>query len=317
MKVTWCLAVVISIVGCHESMNPPQAVAEPRATDAPTDVAALAEPARSTEMLHRAEAAAEAGRWREAADLFSTAWEYEAPVDAFLTSLETSRSEAMDEAAGDDEVNQLIYMVSMRERVRALAACPEPFPADLPGEYMVHYVLHMGEEVDPIEELSAADPWRVGLQLWSVRRGDSALEPEKAVELAVARYLERPDLWTDAVTGQLWLLAAEAGLVEATDAWPEMIRPKWREAPNDRGLVVVEVRQWGGGMIRTLPGMVGLLIDGEPVSPGWTGRPVPRELTPGPHTVRFLERFLHAREIPLEVEAGRCQALMMVAIAGV
>jgi len=317
MRVTWYLAVMMAVVGCHESTNPPGAVAEPRATEAPAELANLPEPARSTEALHRAEAAAQAGRWREVADLYSTVWEHEAPVDAFLTSLETSRFDAMAEASRDDEVMQLIHMEAMRERVRTLAACPDPFPADLPGEYLVHRTLQLGEDVDPAAELAAADPWRVAIQLWAVRRGDSPLKPEKAAELAVARYLERPDLWTDAVTGQLWLLAAEAGLLEPAAEWPEMIRPSWRETPVARGLVVVEVRQWGGGMLHDVPGMVGLLIDGEPVLPGWSGRPEPREVAPGPHTIRFLEQFLHSHEVTIEVEAGRCQALLLVAIAGV
>lgn len=284
---------------------------------AEVDLDSLPAPARSTELLRRAEAAAAAGRWQEAARYYSATWEHEFPVDAFFTSLEKSRSKAMAEASRDDALNQRIYIEALRERTRRLAACPDPFPNDIPGEYMVHRLLTEEETGNPEQELSAADPWQVATQLWAVRRGDAELEPVRAAELAVARYRERPDLWTEAVTAQLWLLAAESDLIDVSAGWPEAIRPSWRRAPAGGGLLAVEVRQWGGGMLHTLPGSTGLYIDDEPASPGWSGRPEPRELTPGAHVIRFLDGHLHSQKVVVEVEPGRCAVLVLVAIAGV
>ncbi len=317
MRIAWTVAVAIVLVGCGDAAPPPEVAAEPGTASESTDLDSLPAPARSTEVLRRAEAAAEAGDWFGAAGLYSAVWEHEFPVDAFFGTLEQSRNEAMANAAGDDDVMQLIHMEALRERVRYLAACPEPFPADLPGEYMVHRLLTFGMEFDPEDELKAADPWRVAIQLWNVRRGYSDVAPNRAAELAVGRYLERPDLWTEAVTGQLWLLAAKADLVEQSGRWPEEIRPSWRSAPAGSGLLAVEVRQWGGGMLHDMPGSTGFFIDGEPATPGWSGRPEPRELAPGTHVVRFLAGQLHSQQIPVDVEPGSCSALVLMAIAGV
>jgi hypothetical protein len=317
MRLLWTAVGVMAMVGCNGSANPSETAVQVRAVPATTELESIPAPARSTEVLRLAEAAAEAERWRESSDLFSAVWDYEFPVDAFFDSLERSRAEAMAEAARDDELKQLVYLEALRERVRTLAGCPEPFPADLPGEYMVHHLIHLGEEVDPEEELNALDPWRVAIQLWRIRRGDSSMDAGRAADLAVARYLERPDLWTGATTDQLWLLAAETDLVNASTVWPEMIRPQWRHAPSGSGLLSVEVRQWGGGLLDPLPGMTGLLVDGQPVSPAWSGRPEPRELAPGTHVIRFLENHLHSHELPVEIAPGSCSALVLVAIAGV
>ncbi|MCP4897982.1 MAG: hypothetical protein GY906_13500, partial [bacterium] len=162
-----------------------------------------------------------------------------------------------------------------------------------------------------------ADPWRIAIQLHAVRYGDSDLSPQRAAEIAVDRYGERPDLWTEAVTHQLWLLAAEADLVEESSAWPEELRPSWRHPVSGRGLLAIEVRQWGGGMLQPMPGTIGLLIDGQPANPGWTGRPEPREFESGTHEFRFLNGQLHSSSVKIEIEPGTTKTVLLIAIAGV
>jgi len=320
MRILWSAMLVMMLVGCDEkSLQGAANGAQPPAgeTEEPVSLDSLPAPARSTELLRRAEEAGAAEAWTEAARLYSRVWEHEFPVDAFFDTVEISRIQVMETAASDQAVSELVYMYAMAEVVRRLTACPEPFPEDLPGEVMVHWILTSKENAEPERELAAADPWRIAAELWAVRHGHSNLKPDLAAERAVARYLSRPDLWTAAATNQLWLLAAESDLVEASSGWPAEIRPAWRRAPSDGGLLTVEVRQWGGGMLRTLPGMTGMLIDGQPAVPGWGGKPEPRKMKPGRHEIRFLDMQLHSRTVPVEVEPGTCQAVMLIAIAGV
>ncbi|MCP4898780.1 MAG: hypothetical protein GY906_17555, partial [bacterium] len=203
MRTTSILVALGFLIGCAggsaQEPNPHVHSAENASTNT-SDLDDLPSIGHSSELLRQAEEAVTAQNWKGAATLFSRVWEPGFPVDAFVTNLESSRSNAMEQAARHPELRDAIYMQAFKSSVRTLAACPEPFPPDLPGEYMVHGLLATDSRQNPRAELTAADPWRIAIQLHAVRYGDSDLSPQRAAEIAVDRYGERPDLWTEAVT---------------------------------------------------------------------------------------------------------------------